>query len=268
MTAMADTEKTATPDTEQTATQDADEAAADSAKGPMPVLIGKKVGMTQVFEPDGRVVPVTVVHAEPNQVVRTRTLETDGYAAIQVGTEERKPKHTNRPLAGYFKAQGIEPRRILREARVADSSSYKVGDQITVENFAPGCLVDVMGTTKGKGFQGVMKRHNFTGGHDSHGSKTGRLPGSTGMSADTSEVYKGRKLPGRMGGGRLTVRNLKVVGVDPEANLIWIMGALPGAARGMVMLRPAVAANARRRRRAAGIKPEAPTKKKGTFKKK
>jgi large subunit ribosomal protein L3 len=249
MTAMADTEKTATPDTEQTATQDADEAAADSAKGPMPVLIGKKVGMTQVFEPDGRVVPVTVVHAEPNQVVRTRTLETDGYAAIQVGTEERKPKHTNRPLAGYFKAQGIEPRRILREARVADSSSYKVGDQITVENFAPGCLVDVMGTTKGKGFQGVMKRHNFTGGHDSHGSKTGRLPGSTGMSADTSEVYKGRKLPGRMGGGRLTVRNLKVVGVDPEANLIWIMGALPGAARGMVMLRPASSPRRRPRRR-------------------
>jgi large subunit ribosomal protein L3 len=225
-------------------------------------LIGRKVGMTQVFEPDGKVVPVTVVRVEPNLVIRTRTLDTDGYAAIQLGVGARKPKHLNRPLAGYFKAQGVEPRRTLVEFAVPDPAAFQVGQELTVEMFEPGTLVDVAGITKGKGFQGVMKRHNFVGGFDSHGSKTGRMPGSIGSSADPSKVWKGRKLPGRMGGKNLAVRNLKVVGVDKEANLIWLNGAVPGSMNGIVLVRPAVAASARRRRQAAGIKVQAAPKKK------
>ena len=228
----------------------------------MPGLITKKVGMTQVFEPDGRVVPVTILMAEPNAVVRTRTKEIDGYAAVQLGAFLRKPKHTNRPLAGYFKAQGVALKRVLREFKTADPAAFTVGQELTVEQFQPGTLVDVSGVTKGKGFQGVMKRHNFVGGYDSHGSKTGRMPGSVGSSEDPSEVWKGTKLPGRMGGANLTVRNLKVVGLDLEANLIWLKGAVPGAMNGTVLLRPAVAASQRRRRQAAGIKVEQPTKKK------
>ena len=228
----------------------------------MPGLITKKVGMTQVFEPDGKVVPVTILLAEPNAVVRTRTKEIDGYAAVQLGAFVRKPKHTNRPLAGYFKAQGVPLKRVLREFKAADPAAFTVGQELTVEQFPPGTLVDVSGVTKGKGFQGVMKRHNFVGGFDSHGSKTGRMPGSVGSSEDPSEVWKGTKLPGRMGGANLTVRNLKVVGLDLEANLIWLKGAVPGAMNTKVFLRPAVAASQRRQRQAAGIKVEQPVKKK------
>jgi large subunit ribosomal protein L3 len=221
----------------------------------MPGLIGRKVGMTQVFEPDGKVVPVTILEAKPNVVVRARTVETDGYVAVQIGAGVRKPKHTSKPLAGYFKAQGIEARRVLREFRGKDvNGDLTVGQELTVEQFQPGTLVDVIGTTKGKGFQGVMKRHNFTGGFDSHGSKTGRMPGSVGSSEDPSEVWKGKKLPGRMGGERQTVRNLKVVGVDVESHLLWVLGAVPGAMNGLVLVRQAVQANERRRRHAAGIK--------------
>jgi large subunit ribosomal protein L3 len=220
----------------------------------MPGLIGRKVGMTQVFEADGKVVPVTILEAKPNTVVRTRTMETDGYAAVQIGAGVRKPKHTSKPLAGYYKAQGVEPRRTLRELTPKNGGEYTVGQELTVALFEPGTLVDVIGTNKGKGFQGVMKRHNFVGGYDSHGSKTGRMPGSVGSSEDPSEVWKGKKLPGRMGGVRQTVRNLKVVGVDPEANLLWVLGAVPGAINGIVLVRPAIQASTRRRRHAAGIK--------------
>ncbi len=225
-------------------------------------LIGKKVGMTQVFDPDGKVVPVTIIQAEPNVVVRSRTIETDGYTAVQLGAGSRKAKHTSQPIAGYFKAQGVEPRRYLHEFRVQDSSAYAVGQEVTVQMFEPGTLVDVTGSTKGKGFQGVMKRHNFVGGFDSHGSKTGRMPGSIGSSANPSKVWKGRRLPGRMGGVQLTVRNLKVVGVDGESHLLWLMGAVPGAMNGVVLVRPAVAASARRRRQASGVKQVAQEKKK------
>lgn len=231
----------------------------------MPGLIAKKVGMTQVFDPDGKVVPVTVIRAESNVVVRTRTVETDSYAAIQVGAGAIKPKHLKKPVGGYFEKQGVEARRTLREFRVADPAAFQVGQELTVEMFQPGTLVDVIGTTKGKGFQGVMKRHNFVGGYDSHGSKTGRMPGSVGSSADPSKVWKGTRLPGRMGGVRLTVRNLRVVGVDREAGLVWLMGAVPGSMNGTVLLRPAVQASERRKRQAAGIKlAEAQLKKKKT----
>jgi large subunit ribosomal protein L3 len=221
----------------------------------MPGLIGRKIGMTQVFEPDGKVVPVTILEARPNTVVRMRTPETDGYTAIQLGAGVRKPKHTSKPLAGYFKAQGVEPRRTLREfATPKNGGEYTVGQEVTVAMFEVGSLVDVIGTTKGKGFQGVMKRYNFVGGYDSHGSKTGRMPGSVGSSEDPSEVWKGKKLPGRMGGVRQTTRNLKVVGADPEANLLWVLGAVPGSMNGIVLVRPAVQASERRKRHALGIK--------------
>jgi large subunit ribosomal protein L3 len=223
----------------------------------MPGLIGRKVGMTQVFEPDGKVVPVTILEARPNTVVRMRTVETDGYAAVQLGAGVRKPKHTSKPLAGYYKAQGVEPRRTLREfapVKSENGGELTVGQEVTVAQFEPGTLVDVIGTNKGKGFQGVMKRHNFVGGFDSHGSKTGRMPGSVGSSEDPSEVWKGKKLPGRMGGVRQTVRNLKVVGVDPESHLLWVLGAVPGAMNGIVLVRPAIQASTRRKRHALGIK--------------
>lgn len=216
----------------------------------MPALIGKKLGMTQVFEDDGTVVPVTVIQADPTVVVRTRTPDVDGYAAVQIGWGERKAKHTSKPLAGYFRSQGVEPRRHLREVRVEDASQYEVGQELTVEFFAPGTLIDIVGTSKGKGFQGVMKRHGFGAGKASHGSKTGRLPGSVGNSAYPGRVWKGKKLPGRMGGKRVTQRNLKVIGVDKDQHLIWVRGAVPGARGGVLMLRPAVAATPRIRRKA------------------
>lgn len=216
----------------------------------MPALIGKKLGMTQIFEDDGTVVPVTIIKADPSIVVRTRTPEVDGYAAVQIGYGERKAKHTSKPLAGYFKSQGVEPRRFLREVRVDDPSQYEAGQELTVEFFEPGALVDIIGTSKGKGFQGVMKRHGFGAGKATHGSKTGRLPGSVGNSAYPGRVWKGKKLPGRMGGRRVTQRNLKVVGIDKEQHLIWVRGAVPGARGGLLMLRPAVAATPKVRRRA------------------
>ena len=216
----------------------------------MPALIGKKLGMTQVFEDDGTVVPVTIIQADPSVVVRTRTQEVDGYTAVQIGYGERKEKHTSRPLAGYFKSQGVEPKRYLREVRVTDPSQYTKGDELTVELFEPGTLIDIIGTSKGKGFQGVMKRHGFGAGKATHGSRTGRLPGSVGNSAYPGRVWKGKKLPGRMGGKRITQRNLKVIGVDVEQSLIWVRGAVPGARGGLLMLRPAVAATPTALRRA------------------
>jgi large subunit ribosomal protein L3 len=215
----------------------------------MPALIGKKLGMTQVFEADGTVVPVTIIQADPTVVVRTRTREIDGYTAVQIGWGERKEKHTSRPLVGYFKRQGVEPRRFLREVRVDDPSGYEVGQELSVEQFEPGTLIDIVGTSKGKGFQGVMKRHGFGAGKATHGSKTGRLPGSIGNSAYPGRVWKGKKLPGRMGGRRVTARNLKVIGVDKEQHLIWVRGAVPGARGGVLMLRPAVAATPKAQRR-------------------
>ncbi len=217
----------------------------------MTALIGKKLGMTQVFEDDGTVVPVTVIEANPSVVVRTCTVDREGYSAIQIGYGERKAKHTSKPLAGYFKKHGVdEPRRFLREVRVDDPSQYKPGEELSVELFEPGALVDVIGVSKGKGFQGVMKRHGFGAGKATHGSKTGRRPGSIGNSAYPGRVWKGKKLPGRMGGDRVTTRNLKVVGIDRDHNLLWIRGAVPGARGGVLMVRPATAATPRARRRA------------------
>lgn len=203
----------------------------------MKAIIGKKIGMTQVFDPDGKVIPVTVIAAGPCWVVQKRTKEKDGYEAIQVGYDPAREKRVNKPRKGHFAKAGVPPTRVLREFRGA--SDLEVGAELKADVFAPGAVVDVIGTSIGRGFQGVVKRHHFSGGPATHGSKTGRIPGSVGASAWPSRVIPGKKLPGQMGNVRVTVRNITVVGVDVELNLIWLKGAVPGARNGYLVLREA-----------------------------
>jgi large subunit ribosomal protein L3 len=205
-------------------------------------LLGRKVGMTQVFSEDGSAVPVTVVQAGPCTVLGIRERETHGYDALQLGFE-KKTKNVTKPQAGYFKKLNVEPVRVLREFRLEKSEmaqGYAVGQSITVELFKPGELVDVVGVTKGKGFQGGVKRHGWYGGDATHGSMFHRAPGSIGASSDPSRVWPGHKLPGRMGGDRRTVLNISVVRVLPEQNLLLLHGAVPGAIGGLVMVRKSV----------------------------
>ncbi len=203
----------------------------------MKAIIGKKIGMTQVFDPDGKVIPVTVIAAGPCWVIQKRTKEKDGYAAIQVGFDPAREKRVNKPSKGHFAKAGVHPTRVLREFR--GESDLAVGAELKADIFAPGAVVDVIGTSKGRGFQGVVKRHHFSGGPATHGSKTGRIPGSVGASAWPSRVIPGKLLPGHMGDARVTVRNITVVGVDAEQNLIWLKGAVPGARNGYLVLREA-----------------------------
>ncbi len=199
-------------------------------------IFGRKLGMTQVFDDKGRVIPVTVVEAGPCRVVQVKTKERDGYEAVQIGFEEmKKAKRVNKPLAGHFKKAGVPPCRILREVR--GGGDLKVGDVVTVESFRKGDKVSASGVSKGKGFQGVMKRLGYGGGPGSHGSMFNRAPGSIGGSSFPSRVWKNTGMPGRMGGKRVTVKNLSVVDVKPEQNLILIMGALPGPVGGYVEIR-------------------------------
>jgi len=202
-------------------------------------LIGRKVGMTQVFEADGRQVPVTVIQAGPCTVVEVRTKATHGYDALQLGFEPKKKK-VAKPQAGHFKKAGVPNMRVLREIRVEAADGYRTGQTLTVELFAPGELVDVSGISKGKGFQGGVKRHGWHGGDASHGSMFHRAPGSIGASSDPSRVWPGHRLPGRMGGDRRTVLNLQVVRVMPEQNLLVVRGAIPGATGGLVLVRKSV----------------------------
>lgn len=202
-------------------------------------IYGKKIGMTQIFSEDDRVVPVTVIVAEPNKVCQVKTTATDGYEAVQLGFGAIKPKKVNKPMAGHFAKQGTEPVRYLREVRVEDASEYKVGDTQTVEAFAEVKKVDVTGVSKGKGFQGVIKRHGFGGGRASHGSHFHRIPGSIGQCATPSRVFKGVRLPGHMGCDTVTVKNLEVVRVDAEQNLILVKGSVPGGKNGIVRVRMA-----------------------------
>jgi large subunit ribosomal protein L3 len=206
-------------------------------------IIGKKVGMTQVFAADGTVVPATVIKAGPCVVVQAKTAQTDGYAAVQVGLVEDRPSRENKPQAGHFKKAGVPPTRIRRELTVAKGAEApKAGDQVLVNNvFNSGDRVDVIGVSRGKGFQGVVKRHNFRGGAATHGSMFHRAPGSIGASSFPSRVVKGMRAAGRMGGDRVTTRNLKVVRVDTDNHLIVLRGAVPGAPGGVVILRRAVA---------------------------
>jgi large subunit ribosomal protein L3 len=201
-------------------------------------IIGKKVGMTQVYTDDGRAVPVTVIQAGPCVVVLRRSKEKDGYSAVQLGlVEGRKVKRVTKPMKGHFDKAGLPPCRVLREVRVEEAAEVKVGDKISVEIFAAGDAVDVVGVSKGKGFQGVVKRHHFRGGAATHGSMFHRAPGGIGASAFPSRVIKGMRAAGHMGSDRVTVRNLKVVRVDAGNNLLVVRGAVPGAGGGYVFIR-------------------------------
>ena len=205
-------------------------------------ILGRKLGMTQIFTEEGRVVPVTVVESGNNFVLRSKTVESDGYNAVQIGFGDIKEKNVTKPLKGQFEKAGVKAVRFIREMRLAAPSEYNVGDTIGVDIFAEGDLVDVVGTSKGKGFAGGIKRHNFARGPMGHGSKSHREPGSTGamISGPGGRVLKGKNLPGRMGGERVTVQRLTVVRVDADRNLILIKGAIPGPKKGFVVIKDTV----------------------------
>jgi large subunit ribosomal protein L3 len=205
-------------------------------------LIGRKVGMTQVFGDDGSHVPVTVIEAGPCTILGIRTKDTHGYDALQLGFGAKK-KNVSKPAAGVFKKLNVAPMRVVREVRLEKTEKlqgYEVGQALTAEMFQPGELVDVVGVTKGKGFQGGVKRHGWAGGDSTHGSMFHRAPGSIGASSDPSRVWPGHHLPGRMGGDRRTTLNLSVVRVLPEQNLVLVRGAVPGANGSLVMIRKSV----------------------------
>ena len=203
----------------------------------MPGLIGKKIGMTSVFSADGKNVPCTVIEAGPCVVTQIKSIENDGYEAVQVGFEEKKPKHTNKPEAGHFKVAGVAPQRHLVEFKEFEGD-FKLGDVITVEIFDGSTFVDVVGTSKGKGYQGVVKRHKFSGvGETTHGQHNRqRAPGSLGASSFPSRVFKGMRMGGRMGGDKVTVQNLQVLKIIPEHNLLLVKGSVPGAKGSIVII--------------------------------
>lgn len=205
-------------------------------------ILGKKLGMTQVFAMDGRRIPVTVVEAGPCVVLQKKTVAVDGYNAIQVGFDPRKAHRTNQPAMGHFKKAGKGAFYSLREFRVDNVDEYNLGDEIRCEVFSVGDIVDVTGTSKGKGFQGVIKRWNFAGGRSSHGSKFHRAPGAIGCSAWPSRVFKGKKMAGQLGNVRVTTQNLVIVDVRAEQNLILVKGAIPGPKNGLVAIRKGVKA--------------------------
>ena len=200
-------------------------------------ILGKKLGMTQIFAADGRRIPVTVVEAGPCVVLQKKLAATDGYDALQVGFGAKSSQRTNKPQMGHFKAAGKGAFSHLREFDAENMDEYNVGDEVTCEIFQPGDLIDVTGTSKGKGFQGVVKRWGFSGGRATHGSMFHRGPGAIGASAWPSRVFKGKKMAGQMGNERVTVQRLEVVEVRPEQNLVLLYGAVPGAKNSVVMLR-------------------------------
>ncbi|MEV8337118.1 50S ribosomal protein L3 [Leucobacter sp. NPDC077196] len=205
-------------------------------------LLGTKLGMTQVWDENGNVVPVTVIEVAPNVVTQIRTAEVDGYSAVQIAAGQIDPRKVNKPTAGHFEKAGVTPRRHLTEVRTSDASEYALGQELTVDGtFEAGQMIDVVGTSKGKGFAGAMKRHNFKGVGASHGAhRNHRKPGSIGGAATPGRVFKGQRMPGRMGGERVTVQNLTVQAVDAEKGLILVKGAVPGARGRLVFVRNAV----------------------------
>jgi len=221
-------------------------------------LIGKKIGMTQLFAPDGSVHPATVLKAGPCVVSQVKTAEKDGYEAVQLGLVEAKAHKENKPTEGHFKKAGVPPTRVRREVRVkAGGETPKAGDQVNVSIFADGERVDVIGTSRGKGFQGVVKRHHFKGGRMSHGSMFHRAPGSIGASSYPSRVVKGMRMGGHMGAAGVTTRNLKVLKVDADNNLLLVEGAVPGGPNSVVVIRKAAAP------KVIKVPQVEPTKKKG-----
>lgn len=210
----------------------------------MAALLGKKLGMTQVFDEGGNVVPVTAVEAGPCVVVGVRTPAREGYAAVQLGFGEVAEAKLPKPLRGVFARRGVRPHRVIREVRLAEGEQFEVGQAVTAAVFAKGDRVDVVGLTKGKGFAGAIKRHNFGGQRDTHGvSLMHRAPGSIG-SSNIARVMKGKRMPGRLGGTQVTIRHLRVVSVDPEQNVLLLRGAVPGPRGGLVLIRKAGAAGA------------------------
>ncbi len=203
-------------------------------------ILGKKVGMTQIFTETGELVPVTVVEATPSYVVQKKTVEKDGYSALQLGFIEKKINKVNKPLQGHFKKASDKAFYYLREIAFDDADKYHVGQEIKLTDvFSEGEFIDVTGTSKGKGFQGVMKRHNFKGGRATHGSMFHRAPGSAGSSAYPSRVWKGKRYPGHMGNERVTVQNLKIEKIIEDKNLILIKGAIPGGVNSLVIIKNA-----------------------------
>ena len=205
-------------------------------------ILGKKLGMTQIFEADGRMIPVTVVEAGPCIVIQNKTEETDGYNAVQLGFGDLKEKHTNQPMKGHFDKAGVSPVKFVRELRLSAPSEYTVGQKLAADIFAAGEMIDGTGVSRGKGFAGTIKRHNFACGPMAHGSKSHREPGSNGPmhSGPGGRVIKGKKLPGRMGGANVTVQRLTVAKVDLDRNLILVSGSIPGAAGSFVILKETV----------------------------
>ena len=205
-------------------------------------IIGRKLGMTQVFEADGSVVPATVIKAGPCVVVQAKTSQTDGYEAVQLGLVDERATKANKPIAGHYKKANVPPTAVRRELKMkAGGEAVKPGDQVLVNMFNKGDRVDVIATSRGKGFQGVVKRHHFGGGAATHGSMFHRAPGSIGASSFPSRVVKGMRAAGRMGADRVTTRNLQVVRVDLDQHLLVLRGAVPGAPNGIVVIRQAVA---------------------------
>ena len=203
----------------------------------MPGLIGKKIGMTRIFNEDGVQVPVTVIEAGPCPVVSVRSEDSDGYKAVQLGFDAQKAKRTTRAEMGHAAKAGLEAApRLMREFRIENGEDYEVGQQLTVELFEPGDRVKVTGKSKGRGFQGVVKRHGFGGRPATHGHPMSRNPGSLGPGTDPSRVIKGKKLPGRMGGARTTIRNIQIVRVDGERNLLFVKGGVPGSRDGYLLI--------------------------------
>lgn len=206
-------------------------------------ILGKKVGMTQIFTENGELIPVTVIEAKPNKVLQVKTVETDGYEAVQLGFDDKREVLSNQAEQGHVKKADTAPKRFVREIRDAELGDVEVGSEITVETFAEGDIVDVTGTSKGKGYQGVIKRHGQARGPETHGSHYHRRPGAMAMAADPARVFKGKKLPGRMGGKTVTVQNLEIVRVDVERNALLIKGNVPGAKKSFVEIKTAKKAN-------------------------
>jgi len=202
-------------------------------------IIGRKVGMTQVFDEKGDAIPATVIEAGPCPIVQVKTKEKDGYTAVQLGFGAKREKNLTKPVIGHYKKSGQGVKAILREFKATDVSDFSTGQEIKVDQFEIGKRVDVIATSIGRGFQGTRKRHKFTGGRATHGCTTHDQPGSIGASAFPSRVIKGKRLPGRMGGGRVTMKNLQVVAIDAEQSLLVVRGAIPGPVRGYVFVRPA-----------------------------
>lgn len=203
-------------------------------------LIGRKVGMTQIFSPEGLMIPVTVIQVEANVVTQVKTAETDGYEAVQIGYGLAKTKSVTKPLKGHFDKAGVTPRKALQEFRVENAGSFTIGQEVLADLFAEGDKVDITGISKGKGFAGVIKRHGQRKGPESHGSRYHRRPGSMGSNTSPGRVFKGKNLAGHMGHEQVTIQNLEVVKVDTERNVLLVKGAVPGPKKGLLTIKKTI----------------------------